>query len=32
MSDVTIIPFANGPYLVSGPITLQNTEGNEFKV
>ncbi len=30
MSDVRIKVRANGPYLVTGPITLVDAEGNAF--
>jgi CDGSH-type Zn-finger protein len=32
MPDVTIEPTTNGPYKVSGPISLADPEGNEFEV
>jgi CDGSH-type Zn-finger protein len=30
MSDVTIKVRVNGPYLVSGPVTLIDADGNPF--
>ena len=32
MDKVTIQTRLNGPYLIKGPITLVDAEGNEFKV
>ena len=32
MADVNITVRENGPYLVKGPITLMDVEGNEFRV
>jgi CDGSH-type Zn-finger protein len=30
MADVVIIVRDNGPYRITGPITLRDAEGNEF--
>lgn len=30
MSEVTITVRSSGPYLVTGPITLRDADGNEF--
>ncbi len=32
MSDVTITPLPNGPYLVKGSIRIVDPEGNEFPI
>ena len=32
MDDVTIQVRLNGPYLVRGPITLVDADGNEFEL
>ena len=32
MSDVTITPTDNGPYLVQGSVTLLDAEGNQYEV
>ncbi len=32
MSDITITPLHNGPYLVKGPIRIIDPEGNEFPI
>ena len=32
MSDVTIKPMENGPYLVTGQVTLVDTDGAEYDV
>lgn len=32
MEKITIQTRLNGPYLVKGPITLVDAEGNEFRV
>jgi CDGSH-type Zn-finger protein len=32
MDDATITPTDNGPYLVSGGVTLLDAEGNEYAV
>jgi CDGSH-type Zn-finger protein len=32
VSDVTITPSDNGPYLVAGNVTLRDAEGNEYEV
>jgi CDGSH-type Zn-finger protein len=32
MSDVTVTATDNGPYLVAGPVTLRDAEGNEYDV
>ena len=32
MTDVTIRVRENGPYLVQGPITLTDCDGNEYDV
>jgi CDGSH-type Zn-finger protein len=32
MSDVTITPMENGPYIVRGPVTLLDVDGNEYDV
>ncbi len=32
MSDVTITPLPNGPYLVRGPIRIVDPEGNEVPI
>lgn len=32
MSEVTIKPMENGPYLVTGPVTLIDADGNEYDV
>ena len=31
MPDVTITPSENGPYLVSGPVTLVAPDGHEIE-
>jgi CDGSH-type Zn-finger protein len=33
MSDtsVTITPLENGPYLVKGPVTIVDADGNDYK-
>jgi CDGSH-type Zn-finger protein len=31
MSDVTITPTDDGPYLVAGSVTLLDAEGNEYE-
>jgi Iron-binding zinc finger CDGSH type len=31
MSDVTITPSENGPYLVSGPVHLTDVDGREIE-
>jgi CDGSH-type Zn-finger protein len=30
--QVTITPRENGPYLVRGPITLKDVDGNEYRL
>jgi CDGSH-type Zn-finger protein len=30
MADVTITPSQDGPYLVSGPVTLSDVDGREI--
>jgi CDGSH-type Zn-finger protein len=30
VSDVTIQPRENGPYLVTGPVTVIDADGNEY--
>ncbi|MBI4308482.1 MAG: CDGSH iron-sulfur domain-containing protein [Chloroflexi bacterium] len=32
MTQTTITPLVNGPYLVKGPIKLVDVGGNEFEV
>ena len=32
MPDVTITTRENGPYVVRGPITLKDADGNEYTV
>ena len=32
MPKTTIIPLANGPYLIEGPLELVDTAGNRFHV
>ncbi|MDQ2974377.1 MAG: CDGSH iron-sulfur domain-containing protein [Acidobacteriota bacterium] len=32
MSDVTIRPAKNGPYIVEGPVDLFDTDGNKITV
>ena len=32
MPDVTIQPRENGPYLVTGPFTLIDADGNEYEL
>ena len=32
MSDVTITPLPNGPYVVSGPVKLLNPDGTEVEL
>jgi CDGSH-type Zn-finger protein len=32
MSDVSITPMENGPYIVRGPVTLLDADGNEYDV
>ena len=32
MADVTVNIYDNGPYEISGPITLKDNDGNEFSV
>ena len=32
MSEVLITPMENGPYIVRGPIVLQDADGNEYDV
>ena len=32
MPDVQIKPMNNGPYLVTGPVTLVDADGNEYDV
>jgi CDGSH-type Zn-finger protein len=32
MSEVTIKVRANGPYLVTGPFTLTDADGNEYEL
>ncbi|HEU0246664.1 MAG TPA: CDGSH iron-sulfur domain-containing protein [Gaiellaceae bacterium] len=32
MSDVTITPTDNGPYLVEGPARVVDAEGTEYRV
>jgi len=32
MSDVSITPMENGPYIVRGPVTLLDVDGNEYDV
>ena len=32
MADVTIKARENGPYLVTGPITLTDADGNEYDI
>ena len=31
MADVTITPTENGPYLVTGPVRLQDVDGREIE-
>jgi CDGSH iron-sulfur domain-containing protein 3 len=31
MADVTITPSENGPYIVSGPVRLQDVDGREIE-
>ena len=31
MADVTITPSENGPYIVSGPVHLQDVDGREIE-
>jgi CDGSH-type Zn-finger protein len=30
MTDVTITPKENGPYLVTGPVTIVDADGTEY--
>jgi CDGSH-type Zn-finger protein len=32
MTEVTITPRENGPYIVRGPVTLVDVDGNEYDV
>jgi CDGSH-type Zn-finger protein len=32
MTDVTITPTDNGPYLVAGSVTLRDADGDEYEV
>ena len=32
MSDVSITPMENGPYIVRGPVTLLDVDGSEYDV
>lgn len=32
MSEVTITPSNNGPYIISGPVKLLNPDGTEVEV
>ena len=32
MADVTITTRENGPYMVKGPITLQDADGNQYQL
>jgi CDGSH-type Zn-finger protein len=32
MSDVSITPMENGPYIVRGAVTLLDVDGNEYDV
>jgi CDGSH-type Zn-finger protein len=32
MSDVTIQPRENGPYLVTGPVTLVDADGKQYDI
>ena len=32
MTDVTIKPMENGPYIVTGPVTIVDADGNEYDV
>ena len=32
MSDVTITASENGPYIVRGPVTVLDPDGNKFEV
>jgi CDGSH-type Zn-finger protein len=31
MADVTITPSENGPYIVTGPVRLQDVDGREIE-
>jgi CDGSH-type Zn-finger protein len=31
MADVTITPSENGPYIVTGPVRLQDVDGGEIE-
>jgi CDGSH-type Zn-finger protein len=31
MADVSITPSENGPYIVSGPVRLQDVDGREIE-
>jgi CDGSH-type Zn-finger protein len=32
MNNVTVNPLENGPYLVTGPVTLVDADGNQYDV
>jgi CDGSH-type Zn-finger protein len=32
MSEVSITPMENGPYIVRGPVSLQDADGNVYDV
>lgn len=32
MTDATVVPTDNGPYIVSGTFTLSDVEGNQITV
>ena len=32
MSEIVITPLDNGPFLVKGPVTVQDAEGNAFTI
>jgi CDGSH-type Zn-finger protein len=32
MTDVQIKPMHNGPYIVTGPVTIVDADGNEYDV
>ena len=32
MADVTVTPRNNGPYMVQGPISIVDAQGNEISV
>ena len=32
MSEVTIRPMENGPYIVQGPVRIVDADGNEYDV